>query len=203
MLGPEEVTRTVVRRLRTAMPDRLTMLRARYETTLAKLPDVALIEPDELDVLAINEFPAIFAVPLDTSGRLDNRQTEATGDYDEYSFTYNVRVFVYARGGDYKSTSLMTKRYTLAVRECLLAGKQLTTGDENLTIEPKTLRESYSQVSQLPDSQKYISGSYLDVQVVSEERIYSTLEPVEAEIVSDVHVVAGVNKALPDWNADV
>jgi hypothetical protein len=203
MLGPEEVTRTLVRRLRTAMPDRLTMLRARYDTTLAKLPDVAKIEPDELDVMTLEDFPAIFAVPLDTSGRLDNRQTETTGDYDEYSFTYNMRIFVYARSGDYKTTSLLTKRYTLAVRECLLAGKQLTEGDENLTIEPKTLRESYSQVSQLPDSKKYLSGAYLDVQIVSEERIYSTIEPVEAEIISDVHVVAGVNKALPDWNLDV
>lgn len=203
MLGPEGVTRELVRRLRSAMPDRLVQLRTRYETTAAKLPDVELIEPDEVDILSLEKFPAIFVVPIDTTGRLDNRQTESTGAYDEYSFTYNMRIFVYARGVDYKSTSLLVKRYTLAARECLLAGKQLLDGVENLTVEPKTLRESYSQISQLGDSSKFIGGSFIDAQIVSEERIESTLQAHTIEIVPDVHVVTDSGKGLPEWNIDV
>lgn len=203
MLGSEGVTRELVRRLRTAMPARLVELRERYETDSRGLPDLALIEADEIDIKSLEKFPAIFVVPVDTSGRLDNRQTETTGSYDEYSFTYNMQLFVYARGDDYKSTSLRVKRYTLAARECLLAGKQLLSGAENLAIEPKTLRESYSQISKLGGASKFIGGAFIDVQVVSEERINSTLEAYVVELVPDVKVVTDTKSALPLWNAEV
>jgi hypothetical protein len=203
MLGSEGVSRALVRRLRDAMPDRLDDLRTRYEATESALPDIALIDADEPAPQSIEKFPAIFVVPVDTTGRQDNRQTATTGSYDEYSFTYNVQIFVYARGDSKKITSLRVKRYVLAVRECLLAGKQLLSGVENLAVEPKTIREAYSQIGQLPEQKLFLGGSYIDVQIVSEERIVSTLAAYEVTIESDVKVVTDTGKGLPEWNIDV
>ncbi|QWY81919.1 hypothetical protein SEA_SICARIUS2_14 [Arthrobacter phage Sicarius2] len=203
MIGSEGVARALVRRLRDTLNPRLTELRIRYETTASALPDVALVDADEPDPISIEKFPAVFVVPVDTTGRQDNRQTAATGSYDEYSFTYNVQIYVYARGETKRSTSLRVKRYTLAVRECLLGGRQLLSGIESLSVEPKTIRESYSQVGQLPEQKDFIGGAYIDVQIVSEERIESTIGAYEVTIAPTVGVTTDTTKGLPAWNLDV
>ncbi|ALY09666.1 hypothetical protein SEA_JKERNS_13 [Arthrobacter phage JKerns] len=202
MLGSEAVTRALVRQLREMMPARLNMLRARYGATLTQLPDFALIEPDELDIMSLDEYPALFVVPVNTSGRQDNKQTDQSGTFDEYSFVYNVQVYIYARGDDYKSTSLRTKRYMLAARECLLARKSILEGVENLSIEPRTIQESYSAIGKVPDGNKFIGGGYIDVQIVSEERVESPLVDVEVEIEHETHVHMP-KTPLPEWNIDV
>ncbi|ASR84693.1 hypothetical protein FDI26_gp12 [Arthrobacter phage Beans] len=203
MQGSEGVSRAVVRRMRAAMPDKLTELRTRYGATVAKLPDFVSIEADELDIMSLEEFPAMFVVPVNTSGRQDNRQTEATGTYDEYSFTYNLQIYVYARGDDYKSTSLRVKRYTLAAREVLLQQKVLLhEGGDSLTVEPRTISENYSAMGRSPEGNKFIAGAYIDVQIVAEERLQSVLEDVEAEVETDVVVVPHY-AGLPVWNDGV
>ncbi|UGL61898.1 hypothetical protein SEA_EASTWEST_14 [Arthrobacter phage EastWest] len=203
MIGSEGVTRAIVRRLRADLPARLAELRTRYQADVDQLPAVKLIEPDEFDVLSVDQYPAIFVVPVDTTGRLDNRQLEATGAFDEYSFTYNMQVYIYARGDDFKSTSLQTKRYTLAVREVLLAHKTLLDGVENLAVEPRSLREAYSKLASVPDSSKFIGGAYIDVQIVSEERVSSlTQTGVEVTIEHD-EAVTVKHEELPHWNQDV
>ncbi|ASR78043.1 hypothetical protein SEA_TIMINATOR_13 [Arthrobacter phage Timinator] len=203
MLGSEEVTRALVTQLREMMPARLNELRARYGATATQLPDFALIEADELDVMSIETFPALFVVPVNTSGRQDNRQTDSNGQYDEYSFAYNMQVYVYARGDSYKSTSLRTKRYMLAARECLLARKQILQGEQNLSIEPRTIQESYSAVGKVPNGNQFLSGGYIDVQVISEERIETLLTDVEVEIVVDEPQATTSKSPLPEWNIDV
>ncbi|ALY09342.1 hypothetical protein FDH48_gp12 [Arthrobacter phage Jawnski] len=185
------------------MPDKLAELRTRYGASVAKLPNFVAIESDELDIMSLEEFPAMFVVPVNTSGRQDNRQTEATGTYDEYSFTYNLQIYVYARGDDYKSTSLRVKRYTLAAREVLLQQKVLLhEGGDSLTVEPRTISENYSAMGRSPEGNKFIAGAYIDVQIVGEERLQSVLEDVEAEVETDVVVVPHYS-GLPVWNDGV
>lgn len=177
MLGAEGISRALFRRVRDAMPARLAMLRQRYGATVHQLPDVATLEPDELDVASIEKFPLVFVYLPDTTGKLDSRQTDMESGYDEYSYRYNVQLYAYVVGDDYRATSLQMKRYVLALRELMLADKQIAPEDEGgnyAEIDPSTVRESYSQVGQ-GGSKKLIAGAFLEFQIVSHERIESIL----------------------------
>ncbi|QIN94341.1 hypothetical protein SEA_ABBA_12 [Arthrobacter phage Abba] len=175
MLGAEGISRALFRRVRDSMPGRLAMLRARYGATIHQLPDLATLEPDEVDVASIEKFPLVFVFLPDTTGKLDSRQTDMTAGYDEYSYRYNVQLYAYVVGDDYKATSLQMKRYVLALRETMLADKQIIPEDDAgdyAEIDPSTVRESYSQVGQ-GVSKKLIAGAFLEFQIVSHERIVS------------------------------
>lgn len=173
MFGTEGITRGLFRRLRDDMPDRLALMRERYGASLAALPDPASLHPDEIDVLSIEKFPALMVYLPNTSGRLDNRQTDQDAGFDEYSMRYNAQIYIYVSAADHASTSLLIKRYTLAVRECLLTKKLLIpdTGDgDTAAIDPRTIREDYSSISMSP-SKKLIAASFVELQVVAHERL--------------------------------
>lgn len=175
MLGAEGISRALFRRVRDVLPGRLALMRAATGATLHQLPDPAQLEPDEVDVASIEKFPLVFCYVPDTTGKLDSRQTDMTADYDEYSYRYNVQIYAYVVGDDYRATSLQMKRYVLALRETMLVDKGIHPEDDGgnyAEIDPATMRESYSTVGQAA-SKKLIAGAFLDFQIVSHERLDS------------------------------
>lgn len=181
MLGAEGISRALYRRVRDVLPGRLALLRTRYGATLHQLPDVGALEPDEVDVASIEKFPLVFVNLPDTTGKLDARQTDMESGHDEYSYRYNVQLYAYVVGDDYRSTSLQIKRYVLALREAVLVDKAIHPFDADgnyAEIDPATMRESYSQVGN-GGSSKMIAGAFLDFQIVSHERLESVLPDIE------------------------
>jgi hypothetical protein len=170
MLGVEGVTRGVSQHAKTNLPDRLTLLRERYETTTLLLPDFAAVYSDEVNALSIEKFPALAVVIPRTTGKLDNRNTDIDAAYEEYSYRYEVRLYSYVVGDSEGATSLAIKRYTLAVREAFLADKYLPTDDgQRAVIDPKTLVESYSELDRR--ERKFIAASYVQFEVVTHETL--------------------------------
>lgn len=184
MLGTEGISRAVFRRVRDDLPGRLTILRQRLGIEVAALPVIQTVTPDEVDVLSIESYPAIFVVMPDTTGKIDNRQTDSAAEWDEYSYVYNVSLYVYVTGSTYKETSLRLKRYMLAVREMLLANKIIHPMDDDgnsANLLPESLQEKYSNV--VPESGKLLTAGEFVFQVRSAERITTVAPggPVEIE----------------------
>jgi hypothetical protein len=171
MLGPEGVTRGVTVQAKALLPARLAEFRERYGATTDTLPDFRAVYSDGVNALSIEKYPALVVVIPDTTGKIDNRQTDIDAAYEEYSYRYNVRLFAYVMGDSEGATSLAVKRYTLAVREAFLSGKILPVPDTDAAvIDPATVKESYSELS--PKDTKYIAASFVQFEVVTHERLY-------------------------------
>jgi hypothetical protein len=170
MLGPEGVTRGLFLHADANLPGRLAILRARYGTDAAGLPDFATIYPDEIIARSIEQFPALSIVIPNTTGQLGNRTTDVDAAFEEYSYRYTVQLYAYVIGDTPAAASLAIKRYTLAVRELFLADKILPVSDGNdATIDPKTLVESYSELD--TRESQFILASVVQFEVVTHERL--------------------------------
>lgn len=168
MLGAEGVTRGLHAHLTVSVPARLADLRTRLLATPADLPDLRKIYPDEVDILSIEKFPALVITTPDTDGKLTNRQTDLGATFEEYSYRYNIRLFVYVIAAESMATSRLIKRMTLGVREALLTTKILPVDDhDRAEIDPQTIKESYSEVES--GKRGFIAASFIEFQVVSHE----------------------------------
>ncbi|ASX98686.1 hypothetical protein SEA_COLUCCI_15 [Arthrobacter phage Colucci] len=173
MLGPEGVARALVYRLQERFPGKLAELRARLAIDAAELPELAALYAHEVDLRAVNEYPFLSVVELDTSGQLGNRQVDTDTDYDEYSYRYRMRVFVWSMASAHIETDLLRKRLALAVREVLLNDKILyDLNGQYAEVDPKTLKESFSGVSDIKDSQ-FLGAAYLEFEIVTQETLAS------------------------------
>lgn len=182
MLGAEGVVRGLHAHMTAHVPTRLAGLRARLKATSVDLPEIKRIYPDEVDVLSIEKFPSLVITTPDTDGKLTNRQTDLTSTYEEYSYRYNIRLFVYVIAADSMATSRLIKRMTLGVREALLTKKILPVGEtDRAEIDPQTIKESYSEVEK--GKRGFIAASYIELQVVSLEVLEGLNVPeIPAEI---------------------
>lgn len=175
MLGPEGIARALVGRMHQRLPDKLAELRARLGVTEYELPDVLAdnIHPTEVDVLAIGQYPCIAVVEYDTSGRLGNQQTDMDAGYEEYQYRYRMRLFAFGMADGYVETDLLRKRLILAIREILLQDKIMhddVTGGQYAEVDLNTIRESFSDVGAVTESQ-LLGGGYIELEIVSQERL--------------------------------
>lgn len=196
MLGSEGVVRGLHANLETYVPRRLAALRARFDADLGTLPDIRRIYPDEVTALSIEKFPALVITVPDTDGKLTNRQTDLDSTFEEYSYRYNIRLFVYVVEAESLATSRLIKRTTLGVREALLTRKILPVPQpDSAEIDPQTIRESYSEVEE--GERGHIAASFIEFQIVTHER----LDVLDAfggpvEIATEISPAA-VNEAFP------
>jgi hypothetical protein len=168
MLGPEGVTRGVYLHAEAALPGRLAMLRERYDVDAVQLPDFAAINPDEVQTASIERFPFLAVVVTNTTGQLGNRATDVDASGEEYSYRYNVQLYVYVLEDNEATTSMNLKRYTLAVREAFLADKILPVDDpHHAVIDPRTLIESYSELDRR--DAMFLAASFVQFEVVTHE----------------------------------
>jgi hypothetical protein len=175
MLGPEGVARALVGRLHERLPDKLAEIRARLGVTAYELPDVLAdnIHPTEADVLAIGQYPCIAVVEYDTSGRLGNQQTDLDAGHEEYQYKYRMRIYAFGMADGYVETDLLRKRLILAIREILLQDKVVhndVAGGQYAEVDSNTLRESFSDVGSVEESQ-LLAGGYIEVEIASQERL--------------------------------
>lgn len=171
MLGTEGVSRALVYRLLERFPSKMSEIRNRLALEPGELPDIAEIYPHEIPLVAVNAYPCIAVVTYETTGRLGNRQMESDGDFDEYSYRYRMRVFVWGMADNHVETDLLRKRITLAAREVLLNDKIFyDQGGQYAELDPQTLKESYSDIGDFTDSQ-FLGGAYLEFEVSTQETL--------------------------------
>lgn len=202
MIGPEGVTRSVVTRLQQRMGPKMAELRAKYSATVGELPDVQFISPDEFDPLSIEKFPAIMVFANRTTGRIDSRQTDVDIAYDEYSFAYEIKAYMYARGDTEGLTSRLTARLALGVREVLLEAKMFPVEDYDdgtLELDPTTLAENFTGAGRSMPSEKFIGSSELTVNIRSTERLNSVLEDTPVRVEPAVHVTGDARANIEWW----
>lgn len=173
MLGPEGVSRSVVERLKQALPTKITRMRERYGATEPELPDILQVFPVEQEIASIERFPCIFVIEVDTDGRISNEQIDLNAFYDEYSFRYKMRAFVWVIGEDTNYIALAVQRYLLAMREIALSNKIFYKGGGNYAaLDPNTVRESIGDISQ-DDAGMRLGMAYLEFDIVTQEAITS------------------------------
>lgn len=173
MLGPEGVAKALVYRLHERMPAKLAEMRTRLGVDAYELPDLRTMSPTEIDIRAVNDFPAVAVVEFDTTGRLGNQQIDMDAGYEEYVYRYRMRVFVWSMADGHIEVDLQRKRLILAIREILLQGKIIhddPTAGQYAEIDMNTLKESFSDVGSLTEEQ-LLGGAYIEVEVPTQERL--------------------------------
>jgi hypothetical protein len=179
MLGPEGVSRALINRLVAKYPSVIADFRERYNASADDIPTVMRVYPAERDVLSIESFPAVFVTESETTGKLDTRQIEADGESDTYTFRYRKRIFIFCAGDATDPLDLLRKRLILATREILLTDKILyNTGGQYAVVDGNTVRESFSDIV-ANQSNQFLSGAYLELDVVTEELLAAYPPPSE------------------------
>ena len=175
MQGPEYAAARAAPWLRGRIPAQLRALEARLELEPGELADPVTVLDHERGPLGIEEWPAVFVLPLRLEG-LELVDVEADGS-ELYRATYALRVLSWVRASDYATTDALRKRYALAVREGLLERKALEVapgvwqGNPNadLSVDPRSIREDYSDVL-VDEASRTIAGVDTTVNVTVLER---------------------------------
>lgn len=199
MLGPEGIARGVVAGLYARMPYTMQAMRERLGLSLYELPDMTAIYPTEIVIAAVNNFPVASVVEFDTSGRLGNRVMDGDGVFDEYSYKYRMRVFLWCMSDDHVATDLQRKRLALAAREALLLDKIVCpeTAAGSAQLDPQTLKESFSDIGER-DANQLIGGVYLEFEVTSQERLGAwPVPPAEPAVITHEEAVTGESDTHP------
>lgn len=181
MEGPEGAAGRITGWLERRLPQQLTAVRSRLNVPPDVLPDPGLVLPYDRLRLGLEAWPAVL-VEVQQLSRL--RRTDVLDGVELYAATYPARVYVWVRGDDEASTDLVRKRYALAVRETLLARRQLAPaapyGDPpppdagTIAVDPLSIRESYSP-PMTDDAGATIQGAYLTVDVTVREELRTDL----------------------------
>lgn len=174
MQGPEHAADRLTGWLTDRIPAQLRALEARLD--VAPIADPAQVLAHERGPIGIEDWPSVFVLPLRLE-RLALVDAEADGS-ELYRATYAIRVLAWVRADGYAATDTLRKRYALAVREALLERKSLElrpgvwTGnpDGDLTVDPTSIREDYSDVL-TDDAARTIAGVDTTVAVTVLEHV--------------------------------
>lgn len=205
MYGPEDTARRVTAWLALRIPARLRILEARLDverpdTKPHRLSDPAQVLDHERGPIGLEDWPSVFVLPQElTASQLVD---VLDGGAEEYLNTYRVQVLAWVRANGFEATSNLRLRYALAIREALLERKSLTlpsgtvVGDPDwdVSVDPRSLRESYSPL--IDDEGRTIAGVTTNVAVTVRERVapFNTYGPLAGV---DVDVTADDTLALP------
>lgn len=197
MWGPEGLTRAVATNLAASLPARIAQLRTKYGVDANTLPDVATVYAVPRDFADVASFPCIMLAAQETAGQLDTRQTDATSEYDEYTFTYRVRAMIFAMGTSFDQTELLTQRIVLAVREAFVTNKiygDPENGDGGL-LDSRQIRESYAETT--ASSGGFLGGAWVEIGIRSTERQSSLVETAVVDAVTTAVVLLPASADLP------
>lgn len=180
MHGPEDVAKRAVEWLTGRIPARLRIIEARLGLEEATLADPSQVLDHERGPIGLEDWPSVFVLPqeLVSTDPIDVHPDGA----EEYLNTYRTQVLAWVRADDYADTNALRLRYALAIREALLERKSLELGNgltagnphHDLSIDPRTIRESYSPL--IDDEGRTIAGVTVTVNITARE----LLEPPPA-----------------------
>lgn len=206
MHGPEDTARRVTAWLTARIPAQLRIIEARLDVQRPdedhhSLPDPTQVLDHERGPIGLEDWPSVFVLPQElTASQLVD---VLDGGAEEYLNTYRVQVLAWVRADSYASTSALRLRYALAIREALLERKSLTlpsgtvVGDPDwtLSVDPRSLRESYSPL--IDDEGRTIAGVTTNVAVTVRELVDPFPAPYGALTGVDVTGVVNDTAALP------
>lgn len=176
MQGPEYAAQRVATWLRARIPVQLRALEARLDLDPGALADPAQVLDHERGPIGVEDWPAVFVLPLRLEG-LALVDAEADGS-ELYRARYATRVLAWVRADDYAATDALRKRYALVIREALLERKALElrpgvwegNPDTDLTVDPLSIREDYSEVL-VDEARRTIAGVDVTVSVTVLEQV--------------------------------
>lgn len=171
MLGSAGITEGLVLHIREHMPRTLQHIRDEQAVAVADLPDMKHVYPHAANTISTSEFPALFVEERETTGRLGNRETDDSADWDEYSFRYRYRIWVWVVGTSEGRVSLQVKRHVQALEMALLQDKQIhDDGKDSARVDPGVIRHSYSEAARDQD-RNMVAGAYVETEIVTQERM--------------------------------
>lgn len=147
MIGHEGVVRGIVKLLKAKLPGVIHELEKDLKLRAGTISQIAAdsIHPSWVDVVAKGKFPALMILQDDSETRNTGRQVGSSGEWDEYEWTYPIRMILHNVGAGAGETELERKRLMLAIRIVLLRHRGLITGDqEDAVIQAESLREMFN-----------------------------------------------------------
>lgn len=176
MQGPEGAAARAAGWLTARIPARLRLLETRLGLEANSLANPAQVLDHERGPIAVEDWPAVYVLPLRLEGLTLVDVEEDAGE--TYRATYALRVLAWVRADSYATTDALRKRYALAIREALLERKALKVAestyvgdpDADLAVNPDSIREDYSDVL-VDDAKRTIAGVDVTVTVTVTERI--------------------------------
>lgn len=175
MIGHEGVVRYVVRMLKDKLPATIAELERDLGLSAGAIPRIAPknFHPAWEDVVAKGSFPSLMILQDDSETRNTGRQVSSYGDYDEYEWTYPLRLILHNVGAANGETELERKRLMLALRMALLRNRGLMeSDDESAVIHPESLREMFNGGA-VGEHQKLLLESTVLVRVNTNEILSS------------------------------
>lgn len=174
MIGAEGASNLVAEMLADRVPGRLAAIAARTGAAEGTLPPLQLVTASDPGPLGLEQYPALIVM---TRSSVPSGQVVEVDDpgRELYRSVYDLRCLLWVRGETYPDTDLSCKRTLLAVRETLLANRDVGQGT---TVLPGSLREDYSGVFPDPAAGGNLAGAYVDLQVAVEE----WLDPTTAAV---------------------
>lgn len=193
MIGVEGAVQLVAERIADALPGKIEELRDRLGVDAATLPDPQLIVAQETPELRMEQYPAVMIVAQET--RSIGRAEINDDGYESFFIRYAVRAYVWARGQQASDTDLVRKRYTLAVRELLLARNLLAPA---AAADPTTMVESYSEIGVDEDQRATIAAAFIGFDLVTEETLQPAPDAPDAPLGTVATTVVEIHPALAD-----
>ena len=146
MIGHEGVVRGLVKMLKQRLPSILREIERELDIPSGAIPRIAdtSYHAAWVDVVAKGNFPSLMILQDDSETRNTGRQVSVTGEYDEYEWTYPLRLVLHNIGAVGGETELARKRLMMGLRIALLRHRGLINGkSETAVIHPESLREMF------------------------------------------------------------
>jgi len=137
--------------------------------------------------VALDKWPTIITVALSTNNLerigYGGGNTTAYGMDPEYRVAYNMRTYIWCRGGNSESATMVRDRLTTVVRSALLDYPSLKATDPSRTfraeIDESGMREEFSDLTPLK-GERFLAGAYLGYELSLDEvvmrKAYGTVD---------------------------
>lgn len=147
MIGHEGIVRALTKLFRAKLPGVLREIERELEINTGSIPNFpdGSIYPHWADVVAKGRFPSLMILQDDSETRNTGRQVSSAAEWDEYEWTYPIRMVLHNVGAGEGETELERKRLMMALRIVLLRYRGLIMGDtEDGQILGESVREIFT-----------------------------------------------------------
>jgi len=168
MYGPQYAKKYVTDYLTEDIPKRLIKYRNYWGISNADIPD-----PEQIigyEPMALDRWPAIITVSI-SAQRFERISYTSLGD-PEYSITYQMRTYVWARTEGPEETTVMRDRYIVVVRSALMdhpCFKRFNV-ERTAVLDESSLNEQYSELTVLKGD-RFLGGGYIGYDLKIEEAV--------------------------------
>lgn len=204
MLGPEGVTRALVKHAERLVPEGLRRVREQRGLNLQQLPELHQITGYEPHAKTLGMFPMLSFQVEDTTGRLDTRRVVDSGEGDLYIRMYRATAKTFVASQSEVETVQALHRYALAVRD----GLQLIRGirdevpvEDSLEITTRQTTERYSGTTE--QNGRFVATASFVFYLRAEEFVPAIQGPLAPGPVGGVNINVGGGPAGRDEYGDL